>query len=38
MLEPEMGVVRRSYPMPTRHGMTAGELAQMFNKSFGIQL
>ncbi len=24
------------YPIPMRHGMTVGELAQMFNESFGI--
>ena len=24
------------YPIPMRHGMTVGELAQMFNKAFGI--
>lgn len=24
------------YPVPVRHGMTAGELAQMFNRAFGI--
>jgi uncharacterized protein YbbC (DUF1343 family) len=24
------------YPMPMRHGMTVGELAQMFNRTFGI--
>lgn len=24
------------YPVPARHGMTAGELAQMFNRAFGI--
>jgi uncharacterized protein YbbC (DUF1343 family) len=24
------------YPLPNRHGMTAGELAQMFNEHFGI--
>lgn len=24
------------YPVPARHGMTAGELAQMFNREFGI--
>jgi uncharacterized protein YbbC (DUF1343 family) len=24
------------YPLPTRHGMTVGELARMFNEEFGI--
>lgn len=24
------------YPIPTRHGMTVGELAKLFNKEFGI--
>jgi uncharacterized protein YbbC (DUF1343 family) len=24
------------YPLPTRHGMTIGELARMFNEAFGI--
>ncbi|HEV2150400.1 MAG TPA: DUF1343 domain-containing protein [Longimicrobiaceae bacterium] len=24
------------YPIPVRHGMTAGELAQLFNREFGI--
>ncbi|MBA4156319.1 MAG: DUF1343 domain-containing protein [Gemmatimonadetes bacterium] len=24
------------YPIPVRHGMTSGELAQMFNREFGI--
>lgn len=25
------------YPIPTRHGMTPGELAQLFNEEFGIK-
>lgn len=36
MLEPEFASFVGLYPMPTRHGMTCGELARMFNEDFGI--
>lgn len=36
MLEPEYASFVGLYPMPTRHGMTVGELAQLFNDHFGI--
>lgn len=42
-LQVEGGVVKPGfesfiglYPIPVRHGMTVGELAQMFNKEYGI--
>ncbi|HXG93364.1 MAG TPA: DUF1343 domain-containing protein [Blastocatellia bacterium] len=34
--EPEFRSFVGMYPIPMRHGMTAGELALMFNKEFGI--
>jgi uncharacterized protein YbbC (DUF1343 family) len=30
------GAITSVHPIPTRHGMTAGELAQLFNSEFGI--
>jgi uncharacterized protein YbbC (DUF1343 family) len=36
MLEPEFESFMGMYPIPLRHGMTAGELAMMFNRHFGI--
>ena len=36
ILEPEQASFVGQYPIPTRHGMTLGELAQMFNEEFGI--
>jgi uncharacterized protein YbbC (DUF1343 family) len=36
MLEPEFSSFVGMYPLPLRHGMTIGELALMFNKSFEI--
>jgi uncharacterized protein YbbC (DUF1343 family) len=36
VLEPEQASFVGQYPIPTRHGMTLGELAQMFNEHFGI--
>jgi len=36
MLETEFASFVGLYPMPTRHGMTPGELAQMFNNKFDI--
>lgn len=30
------GAITSIYPIPTRHGMTVGELAQLFNKEYGI--
>ncbi len=36
MLEPEYASFVGLYPMPTRHGMTVGELALLFNDHFGI--
>lgn len=36
MLEPEYASFVGLYPMPTRHGMTVGELAGLFNDHFGI--
>ncbi len=35
-LEPEYASFVGLYPMPTRHGMTVGELARLFNDEFGI--
>lgn len=34
--QPLCGKFACIYPIPTRHGMTIGELAQLFNKEFGI--
>lgn len=36
MLEPEYASFVGLFPMPTRHGMTAGELARLFNDHFAI--
>lgn len=36
ILEPEFSSFVGIYPIPVRHGMTVGELAQMFNQEFGI--
>jgi uncharacterized protein YbbC (DUF1343 family) len=36
LLEPEFATFVGMYPIPVRHGMTAGELARMFNDRFGI--
>ena len=36
VLEPEFASFVGLYPMPTRHGMTVGELALMFNQHFKI--
>ncbi len=36
VLEPEFASFVGQYPIPTRHGMTAGELARLFNGAFGI--
>jgi uncharacterized protein YbbC (DUF1343 family) len=36
MLEPEFASFVGQFPLPTRHGMTVGELARMFNEHFGI--
>lgn len=36
VLEPEFSSFVGKYPIPLRHGMTVGELAQLFNKEFGI--
>ena len=36
MLEEEFASFVGQYPMPTRHGMTCGELALMFNDHYGI--
>jgi len=36
VLEPEYASFVGEFPLPTRHGMTVGELAQMFNEHFGI--
>ena len=37
ILEPEFASFVGLFPLPTRHGMTVGELAQMFCGEFGIQ-
>jgi uncharacterized protein YbbC (DUF1343 family) len=34
ILEPEYASFVGQFPLPTRHGMTVGELAQMFNQHF----
>ena len=36
LLEPAFASFVGLYPLPTRHGMTAGELARLFNEAFGI--
>ena len=36
VLEPEFASFVGQFPIPTRHGMTPGELAQLFNKHFNI--
>lgn len=36
VLEPEHSSFVGLYPVPMRHGMTAGELARLFNGQFGI--
>lgn len=36
VLETEFASFVGQYPIPTRHGMTAGELARMFNSHWGI--
>ena len=36
LLEPEFASFVGQFPIPTRHGMTAGELARMFNERWGI--
>jgi uncharacterized protein YbbC (DUF1343 family) len=36
LLEPAFATFVGMYPIPLRHGMTAGELAGMFNREFGI--
>lgn len=36
VLEAEQASFVGQFPIPTRHGMTVGELAQMFNEHFGI--
>lgn len=36
VLEPEHRSFVGQFPIPTRHGMTLGELAQMFNQHFGL--
>lgn len=37
ILEPEYASFVGLFPLPTRHGMTVGELAQMFKGEFGIE-
>ncbi|MEP6908163.1 MAG: DUF1343 domain-containing protein [Pseudoxanthomonas sp.] len=36
VLEPEYASFVGEFPIPVRHGMTIGELAQLFNEEFGI--
>ena len=36
VLDPSLKSFVGRYPIPVRHGMTAGELARMFNEAFGI--
>jgi len=36
VLEPEFASFVGQFPLPTRHGMTAGELSWMFNEHWGI--
>ena len=37
ILEPEYASFVGQFPLPTRHGMTVGELARMFNEHFKIE-
>ena len=37
ILEPEYASFVGQFPLPTRHGMTVGELAQLFNEHFKIE-
>jgi uncharacterized protein YbbC (DUF1343 family) len=37
ILEPEYASFVGQFPLPTRHGMTVGELAQLFNEHFKIR-
>ena len=37
ILEPEYASFVGQFPLPTRHGMTVGELAQLFNEQFEIR-
>ena len=36
VLDPEHASFVGLFPIPTRHGMTSGELARLFNEPFGI--
>jgi len=36
LLKPEMASIVGPYPLPMRHGMTLGELAQYYNKEFHL--
>jgi len=36
ILEPEYASFVGQFPLPTRHGMTVGELAQLFNEHFNL--
>jgi uncharacterized protein YbbC (DUF1343 family) len=36
VLDPPLASFVGRYPLPVRHGMTAGELARLFNEAFGI--
>jgi uncharacterized protein YbbC (DUF1343 family) len=36
LLDPAFATFVGMYPIPVRHGMTAGELARLFNEAFGI--
>lgn len=37
ILEPEYASFVGQFPLPTRHGMTVGELAQLFNQHFKLE-
>jgi uncharacterized protein YbbC (DUF1343 family) len=37
VLEPEFASFVGQFPLPTRHGMTVGELARLFKEHFGIE-
>lgn len=37
VLDPSMASFVGRYPIPVRHGMTAGELARMFSGAFGVR-
>ena len=37
LLDPAFASFVGLYPIPTRHGLTAGELARLFNEAFGIR-